>query len=37
MGLGEFVTECRDKWGPKTHQTPGGGNPGGLVAAEDGG
>ena len=31
-GLGEFVTRtCQ------THQTPGGGNPGGLVAAEDGG
>ena len=35
-GAGRICDECRDNC-VQTHQTPGGGNPGGLVAAEDGG
>ena len=33
-GAGRICDEWPRKCGPKTHQTPGGGNPGGLVAAE---
>src|SRR4051794_20184031 len=36
-GAGRIYDGMPRQSGPKMHQTPGGGNPGGLIAAEDGG